>query len=36
MRLGPKEKSAIKNAIHAIDPHATIFLFGSRVDDIVI
>ncbi|MEA3359626.1 MAG: nucleotidyltransferase domain-containing protein [Thermodesulfobacteriota bacterium] len=33
MRLNPKEKQVILQAIHSIDPHAKVYLFGSRVDD---
>lgn len=33
MRLSEKEKSAIVQAIHSIDPNAEIYLFGSRADD---
>ena len=33
MRLSPKEKSAIVNAIAHFDPEARIYLFGSRVDN---
>ena len=33
MRLTEFEVSAIKQSVHAFDPGAKIFLFGSRVDD---
>ncbi|BCD60579.1 MULTISPECIES: nucleotidyltransferase family protein [unclassified Nitratiruptor] len=33
MRLKPEEIAAIKEAIHAFDPDAKIYLFGSRTDD---
>ena len=33
MRLSDKEQSAIRKAIHKADPQASIYLFGSRVDD---
>ena len=33
MRLAAKEQSAIREAIHAADAEALIYLFGSRVDD---
>lgn len=33
MRLKDEEKQAILQAIHSADPHAKIYLFGSRVDD---
>jgi predicted nucleotidyltransferase len=33
MRLSQKERQNIKQTIHAFDPKALIYLFGSRVDD---
>jgi predicted nucleotidyltransferase len=33
MRLAANEKSAIREAIHEADGEASIYLFGSRVDD---
>ncbi|MDR0747701.1 MAG: nucleotidyltransferase domain-containing protein [Helicobacteraceae bacterium] len=33
MRLKTNEKEAIVQAVLAIDPHAKIWLFGSRADD---
>jgi len=33
MRLTEAEVSAIKKSVHAFDPEAKIFLFGSRADD---
>lgn len=33
MRLKPEEINAIKSTIHNLDREATVFLFGSRVDD---
>ena len=33
MRLSAKEHSAIREAIHAADGDASIYLFGSRVDE---
>jgi predicted nucleotidyltransferase len=33
MRLKTFEIEAIKKAIHSLDPGASIYLFGSRVDD---
>ncbi|MCM8624903.1 nucleotidyltransferase domain-containing protein [Accumulibacter sp.] len=33
MRLATTEQSAIREAIHAVDGEAAIYLFGSRVDD---
>ena len=33
MRLFHEEKRAIKEAVHAVDPAAQIYLFGSRTDD---
>jgi predicted nucleotidyltransferase len=33
VRLKAKEKQAILQAIHSIDPDAKVYLFGSRVDD---
>lgn len=33
MRLAEKEQSAIREAIREADPEASIYLFGSRVDD---
>ena len=33
MRLTEEEKNAIVKTIHSVDPEATIYLFGSRVDD---
>ena len=33
MRLNPTEREIIKQAIAGMDPHARIYLFGSRVDD---
>jgi len=32
MRLKPQEVTIIKEAVLRLDPHARIFLFGSRVD----
>lgn len=33
MRLAVGEQLAIREAIHAVDEEASIYLFGSRVDD---
>ncbi len=33
MRLSLKERQLIKQSIYQLDPNATIYLFGSRVDD---
>lgn len=33
MRLSDEEQQAISSAIHMADDEATIYLFGSRVDD---
>lgn len=33
MRLKDEEKRVILQAIHSVDPHARVYLFGSRVDD---
>ena len=33
MRLKDEEKQIILQAIHSVDPHARVYLFGSRVDD---
>lgn len=33
MRITEFERQAIKNAVFSIDPHAQVFLFGSRVSD---
>jgi predicted nucleotidyltransferase len=33
MRLAANEQSAIREAIHEADAEASIYLFGSRVDD---
>ena len=33
MRLKDEEKQPILQAIHCVDPHARVYLFGSRVDD---
>ncbi|MEF8729752.1 MAG: nucleotidyltransferase domain-containing protein [Accumulibacter sp.] len=33
MRLTTGEQSAIRKTIHEADAHASIYLFGSRVDD---
>ncbi len=33
MRLQKSEVAIIKETIHAFDPKATVYLFGSRVDD---
>lgn len=33
MRLKPNEIQAIKSTVHNMDREATVFLFGSRVDD---
>lgn len=33
MRLKNEEVSIIKSAVHALDPQARIFLYGSRVHD---
>ncbi len=33
MRLKDEEKQVILQAIHSVDPHAKVYLFGSRVDD---
>lgn len=33
MRLSEVEVNTIKSAVHAFDPQARIFLFGSRVND---
>lgn len=34
MRLSKFEIDVIKQSIYGIDPHAQVFLFGSRVDDL--
>ncbi len=33
MRLSDQEKNAVIDAVHQKDPNATVYLFGSRVDD---
>jgi predicted nucleotidyltransferase len=33
VRLKDEEKQVILQAIHSVDPHARVYLFGSRVDD---
>lgn len=33
MRLTPQEQTAIRKAVHQADDQATVYLFGSRVDD---
>jgi len=33
LRLKDEEKRVILQAIHSVDPHARVYLFGSRVDD---
>jgi predicted nucleotidyltransferase len=33
MRLNSKDRHLIKQTIYQLDPHAQIYLFGSRVDD---
>ena len=33
MRLSHQEASSIRQTVHALDPDAGIYLFGSRVDD---
>ena len=34
MRLSTKEQKIICEAVHELDPDASIYLFGSRVDDL--
>jgi predicted nucleotidyltransferase len=34
VRLSDREKQAIKDAVHRVDPEAKIWLFGSRTDDL--
>ena len=33
MRLKDEEKQVILQAIRSVDPHAKVYLFGSRLDD---
>jgi predicted nucleotidyltransferase len=33
VRLKDEEKQIILQAIHFVDPHAKVYLFGSRVDE---
>ena len=33
MRLSPQEILAIKSSVLALDPKATVYLYGSRLDD---
>jgi uncharacterized protein len=33
MRLNAAELQAIRDTLHAVDPHGRVYLFGSRADD---
>ena len=33
MRLNSAELQAIRDTLHAVDPHGRVYLFGSRADD---